>query len=219
MTRRIINSIRKTLICGLFFNLAIMFFLGFVSADISNINAYTKPGGGADLTFSIINQGETGGFNAYAECDSSNSIRNFQGTIKSGETKEITLSVAGGECSKLIKCKIFVENVGGVLEESVSFTNECSLCSTEFETCIKDSTFCSGDQIKKCDSYCRTTSVIKTCNEGCVTNGGNPTCKEDVSNYFLKENGVAILFYSIIILVVVLVVLFLLSRKKSKKQR
>ncbi len=189
--------------------------LSFVSAEVGDIKATPKIGGGADLEFTIINRGETGGFNAYANCDSGNSLNNFQGSIQAGETKTINLSV-GGECLKETKCTVYVESVSGVVEGNVSFMNNCNLCGTELEACKAGSNWCEGNQIKECDQYCRTTSVIKTCQTECTNYNSATICKEE-SNWFVRNNfpsGAVI--YSIVFVLVIILIIFIVYKKTRK---
>jgi len=183
--------------------------LSIVTAQqIGDIKVETQKGGGATATFAIINNGETGGYNVYGTCNGNSIGNNQQGTINSGESKTISLNLPGEGCNQIITCTIFIESVGNNLQKSVTFVNDCSLCGTGFETCQSGAVFCSGDQVKQCDQYCRTSEVVETCQKGCFVNNGLASCQK-------QFEWAPILFYGGIIFVILLILLIIILKKRK----
>ena len=187
---------------------------------IESLRAIPQKGGGANLIFTVTNEGEQAGFNSYANCNTGGGSDNFEATLETGESKEIVISVPGGGCNEIVKCKIIVEDFSEDIEKKIDFINDCSLCGTEYETCSFGSTFCSGNLIKGCNQYCTVAEIIEVCQDDCIFYKGKSLCREDTDNWFVRNNVDVwpYVFYFIIILIIMGFGLLIYKiTKRSKK--
>ncbi len=138
--------------------------------SISNQNSECfKTGSGNGLiTFTLTNNGESGTYNAYAQCNSPFSTSGtVTGSLSKGQSRVINLPITASASQKeTSSCTIYVESTGQTKTQNVG------VCVDPLITCTLPypQKFCSSDQgkdvVKQCSQDGATSNILEVCDVG-----------------------------------------------------
>lgn len=151
------------------------------------------------ISATIINNGESGIGNVYAQCNSPfSTTQNFQLSLNQGQSQTIQIPLSASATQQTSgTCTVYVESPGGTKSTTVS------TCVKPQITCTPSSTFCSTsggqDVIKKCSLDGATSSISQICtlSQYCDASSGTPQCVEGNSGGSCGFLGIGCLWKSI----------------------
>ncbi len=145
-------------------------------ADITPVSCNWDPfNTNGNIQVNLRNFGEAGNAEVSASCPQLNTGTSKTISLGTGQSGDIFLPVSGQtDTSRTVTCNVNVNNAAGDTNSL-----QCSTTQNPEITCSPaGKIFCSGNQIKQCNSEQQTT-IIQTCSGSCsIDNNGNPICSE-----------------------------------------